>query len=122
MKGDPATQALTRAEVYQLAVYWCAQPDSFMARERLYAIGRVLGRRALEDARHDAADAAEFGDDDGYLLEEPWIENPDALCADFAPTVEERRALADLYRLAASRCLDAVAALERIFARWPKAA
>jgi hypothetical protein len=94
---------LTRAEVYQLAVYWSAYPtNNVTAQLRLKAIGQALGPHLLRDAMHDAADVAGFGHDNGYLLDQPWIEHPDDWCPEFRPTIEERRVLADLYRQVAA--------------------
>ena len=115
-------RALTRAEVYQLTVFWFQQPDTPAARGRLFAAGQALGRPMLDDAQRDAREAPAFDDEDGCLLATPWIDNPDAVCAEFEPTPEERSVLDALYRQATDHALNAVDALRRILGRWPKVA
>jgi hypothetical protein len=122
MRKSIKTSTLTRAEVYQLAVFWFQQPDTSATRERLFAINRAIGRQLLGGAQCDAATATELGYADGERLANPQIKNPDALCADFDPTGEERQALAALYKRAAVRCRGSAAGCKRILARWPKAA
>lgn len=114
----PRRPLMTRAEIYQLAVWWLRQPETFMRSERLFWIGRVLGRRALGDAGRDAADGTTFEDAPGYLLESPWIERPDEVCEDFEPTAEECRVLDQLYLEVGIRCRQALVA----HARWSQAA